>query len=88
MDGVLQIPVWLEPLVQEALAATSNHAFERNTPFVIYGARVFQDGNTFCALLGDNIQEGICAFADTPANAVHAFNNVWYSPVVTKEDKE
>jgi len=41
-------------------------------------ARVFPDGNQWCVLYGDNIQEGVCGFGDTPYLAVVDFNNQWY----------
>ena len=46
-------------------------------PSAIYKPKVFPDGGMWCALYGDNIQEGVCGFGETPASAVHAFNNIW-----------
>lgn len=46
-------------------------------PSVMYRPKVFQDGNSWCALYGDNIQEGVCGFGDTPADAVNDFNQCW-----------
>ena len=82
--GYMNIPDYLEPILQEALGHMDNYYIEKNTPFVIYKAKVFQDGDQFCALLGDNIQEGICAFGDTPAQAVSNFNIVWYKSIKTR----
>lgn len=31
--------------------------------------RIFMDGNSWCALLGHNLQEGYCGFGATPAEA-------------------
>ena len=33
--------------------------------------KVFQDGDQWCALQGENLQEGIGGFGDTIANALH-----------------
>lgn len=40
---------------------------------VVLGARLFLDGNQWCALYGDNLQDGVCGFGDTPAGAIDAF---------------
>ena len=33
------------------------------------------DGNQYCALLGDDLQSGICGFGDTPMGAIWDFKN-------------
>jgi len=30
------------------------------------------DGDKWCALVGENLQEGVAGFADTPTNAIRA----------------
>ena len=47
-------------------------------PFYLPRPRVFLDGNSWCALYGENIQEGICAFGDTPAEAAELFDVAFY----------
>lgn len=42
------------------------------------GAKIYKDGNAWCCLYGDNIQEGICGFGDTPYQAGLAFYNEFY----------
>lgn len=37
------------------------------------GLRPFKDGNKWCILAGDNIQEGICGFGDTIEEALYEF---------------
>ena len=37
------------------------------------GLKPYKDGNQWCILLGDNIQEGICGFGDTVEDALYAF---------------
>ena len=37
------------------------------------GAKLSLDGNAWCILLGDNLQEGTCGFGDTPADALGSF---------------
>ena len=37
------------------------------------GLKPYKDGDQWCVLLGDNIQEGICGFGDTIEDALYAF---------------
>lgn len=80
----MEIPAFMVPRVGEILSvelitqeARCEAAEAANTPFVIYGARVFQDGNMFSALHGPDLMQGFAAFGDTPAKAVSAFNKAW-----------
>lgn len=45
--------------------------------FVLLKPKLFQDGNQFCVMLGEDIQSAICGFGDTPRKAVWAFNKEW-----------
>lgn len=40
-----------------------------------YNLIPYKDGNQWCVLLGDNIQEGICGFGDIPLKAILNFNS-------------
>lgn len=46
-------------------------------PSAIYRPKVYPDGDKWCALYGDNIQDGVCGFGDSPADATHDFNQCW-----------
>jgi len=61
----------------QAREAEYDAALERKRPCVLFGARVFLDGDQWCALRGDNIQEGVCGFGKTPALAMIAFDLAW-----------
>lgn len=37
------------------------------------GLKSFKDGNQWCILVGDNIQEGVCGFGDTIEDALYEF---------------
>ncbi|WP_283177869.1 hypothetical protein [Gemmobacter sp. 24YEA27] len=43
------------------------------TWFSVLKPRLFKDGNAWCALHGENLQEGVAGFGDTPAKALLAF---------------
>ena len=66
-----------------AIAAESfgSIGMEHTRPSVVFRAKVFQDGNQWCALIGDDIQSGVCAFGDSPHEATCAFDQAWYAKV-------
>ena len=46
-------------------------------PCVLWKPRLFIDGNQWCALFGENIQEGVVGFGDSPEDAMWAFDAAW-----------
>ena len=46
-------------------------------PCVLWKPRLFIDGNQWCALLGENIQEGVVGFGDSPDAAMREFDDAW-----------
>jgi len=46
-------------------------------PSVLYRPAIFKDGDQWCALYGENIQDGVAGFGDTPGLACQAFNMAW-----------
>ncbi len=44
-------------------------------PFTLYKPKLYPDGDKWCVLLGENLQEGLCGFGDTPLKAVNDFNH-------------
>ena len=50
---------------------------ERLRPFNLMRPKLFMDGDMWCALYGDNIQEGLAGFGKTPRAAAYAFDNAF-----------
>jgi hypothetical protein len=50
---------------------------EMTRPSVLFRPNVYADGNQFCALYGENIQVGVCAFGPTPELACRQFDIEW-----------
>lgn len=48
--------------------------------------RVFIDGNQWCVLWGENLQDGVAGFGDSPIHAIYAFNKAMNTPLSTKEN--
>lgn len=46
-------------------------------PSVLMRPRVFPDGAAWCALYGENIQDGVAGFGDSPAAACGSFDAAW-----------
>lgn len=65
---------WLKAQAEQVMS----HLHEQYArPTVLMRPRVFLDGNQWCALYGENIQEGVCGFGDSPADATEAFDEAW-----------
>lgn len=50
-------------------------------PSVLFRPTLSLDGNQWCALLGDNLHDGLAAFGDTPDAAMRAFDAAWTAPL-------
>lgn len=61
-------------LAQEAIATVQR---EMIRPSVMFRPRLSIDGNMWCALYGENLQEGVAGFGSSPEAACCAFDNAW-----------
>jgi len=50
---------------------------QQQRPFMLLRPRMMPDGNRWCALYGDNLQEGVSGFGDTPNEASVQFDAEW-----------
>ena len=64
---------WAEMAGQAAIQAAAQH--ER--PSVLYKPKLSLDGNQWCALYGDNLQDGVAGFGDSPEDAMWNFDKAW-----------
>lgn len=58
-------------------------AGEFQRPSVLYRPSIQPDGNKWCALYGDNLQEGVAGFGDTPDLAMRDFDKNWCGQKLT-----
>jgi len=49
--------------------------------FSLLKPSIFIDGNKWCVLYGDNLQDGIAVFGNTAKEAVLNFNKAWDKPL-------
>ena len=59
-------------------------AYEQQRPSAVFKPKIYKDGNQWCALLGDDLQGGVCGFGDSPDLAARDFDKHW----ITKVDYE
>lgn len=64
--------------IERIRIAFEEAAQSMDTPAVLYRPRISIDGNKWCALYGDNVQDGVAGFGDSPHEAMHAFNIAWF----------
>lgn len=63
-------------LTEEALHNAAIESFEMNLVSLLK-PRIFIDGNKWCVLYGENLQDGVAGFGITPRLAVYDFNKAW-----------
>ena len=52
-------------------------AHEQQRPCVLFRPSLSIDGDQWCALYGDNLQDGVAGFGKTPALAMTDFDEQW-----------
>lgn len=72
-------------LLQEAIGMAGN---EMVRPSAIYRPAISIDGNQWCALYGENLQDGVAGFGDTPDAAMRAFDQAWHNENVRIRHEE
>ncbi len=82
----MEWPEHLHGFLDEAAHSIRNATFEQERPFMLLRPRIFQDGDQWCALLGDNLQEGVCAFGDSPSKASYEWDKAWYASIPAKAE--
>jgi hypothetical protein len=63
-------------------------ASEIQRPAMLLKPKIYLDGDKWCALYGDNLQDGVAGFGDSPALAFEDFDKNWYSKNVTNMIRE
>lgn len=61
-------------------------AWAHGVPSAVFKPRLFIDGNQWCALYGENIQDGVAGFGDSPADACAAFDAAWFKKLPTRKE--
>ena len=62
-------------MASAGIQATAAH---HERPSVLFRPSIYLDGNQWCALYGENLQDGVAGFGDTPADAMADFDTNWH----------
>ncbi len=62
---------------QQAAQSAMYAADEMMRPSVQFRPRIFIDGDQWCALYGENVQDGVAGFGTSPDAAMRAFDAAW-----------
>ena len=65
-------------LASRIQTALSDIVHANSRPSVLHRPQLYLDGNAWCALYGENIQEGVCAFGFSPEEAMRNFDVAWF----------
>lgn len=57
---------------------------QRMRPCVLFRPAISIDGDQWCALYGENLQDGVAGFGDSPEAAMAAFDAAWRTPLAAK----
>ena len=63
---------------QQISSVVEGIGYEQCRPSTIMRPKLSIDGNQWCALYGDNLQDGVAGFGDSPAKAMQDFDNSWH----------
>jgi len=63
---------------KESIAMAASEAMR---PCVLYRPKLSIDGDKWCALYGENLQDGVAGFGNSPAEAMHDFDAAWIAPL-------
>jgi hypothetical protein len=60
-------------------------AAHQQRPSILLRPSISIDGNMWCVLYGENLQDGVAGFGESPALAMEDFDNQWYRKLSPKE---
>lgn len=69
----------LSHYVDQVMWAYKEVASEQMRPCILLKPELKIDGNKWCALYGDNLQDGIAGFGNSPSDAMHDFDKAYHT---------
>ena len=78
---------YAKAMLQDEIART---AMQMQRPSVLFRLEPFVDGNMYCVLLGENLQEGVAGFGETVDAAMRDFDVNYYrmkAPTTAQSDR-
>lgn len=74
----------LQRAANDAWVREQDLSHELLRPFRLMKTGIVLDGNQWCVLYGDNLQDGVAGFGESPDLASRAFDTAWYEKLATK----
>lgn len=59
-------------------------AAQYGRPSAVWKPKLYIDGNQWCALFGENLQDGVAGFGASPADAMWDFDRNWFEGLQDK----
>lgn len=63
--------------LRQAAINIYNYSVELNRPSFLFKPKLSIDGDMWCALYGDDLQDGVAGFGISPYAALYDFDNKW-----------
>lgn len=63
--------------ISSSMSELSNTTFHLTRPSFVHQPKIYMDGNAWCALYGENLQEGCAGFGANPEAALLDFDRAW-----------
>jgi hypothetical protein len=79
--GAFDISHTVQSVAQDLTAYAQEASAVQCRPSAVYRPSIKMDGDQWSALYGDNLQDGVAGFGDTPAAAMAAFDQAWNEPI-------
>lgn len=76
-EAIPSLDTWA--IAQAFQQAAADISQEMMRPSITLRLVPVKDGDQWCVLYGENLQEGIAGFGDSPDKAMRAFDTAWYS---------
>ena len=74
-----------EDMKLEAAKEDYSRSIEMRTPSMMLRPRLAIDGNQWCALYGENLQDGVAGFGESPELAFLDFDKQWVKKLEGEE---
>lgn len=71
---------------RQAFSSIDQAGVEMQAPSVLYRPKLSIDGDQWCALYGDNLQEGVCGFGTSPNRAMQDFDRNWLKDLKPRKE--
>lgn len=84
-EALPQLDTWA--ITQSFQQAAADVSVELTRPSIMLRLVPVKDGDQWCVLYGENLQEGVAGFGETADKAMRTFDYAWYHEKAAQADK-